>query len=51
MLEQGLAKVRVRYVDTRPTRDFSDGAEVWSRYLRDWSFWNPVRTIASTRFV
>jgi len=25
----------------------ADGAEVWSRYLRDWSFWNHVRTIAS----
>jgi uncharacterized membrane protein len=24
------------------------GAEVWARYLRDWTLWNHVRTIAST---
>lgn len=24
-----------------------DGAEVWARYLSDWTFWNHVRTIAS----
>ncbi|MCT8997372.1 anthrone oxygenase family protein [Chelativorans intermedius] len=23
-------------------------AEVWARYLRDWTFWNHVRTVAST---
>lgn len=26
----------------------TDGANVWARYLRDWTFWNHVRTIAST---
>ncbi|MGV6872214.1 anthrone oxygenase family protein [Pseudochelatococcus sp. B33] len=25
-----------------------DGADVWARYLGDWTFWNHVRTIAST---
>ncbi|MBA8841954.1 anthrone oxygenase family protein [Ochrobactrum sp. RH2CCR150] len=25
----------------------TQGAEVWSRYLRDWTFWNHIRTIAS----
>lgn len=24
------------------------GADVWARYLRDWTFWNHVRTVAST---
>jgi uncharacterized membrane protein len=24
------------------------GAEMWSRYLSEWTFWNHVRTIAST---
>ena len=24
------------------------GAEVWARFLRDWTFWNHVRTVAST---
>lgn len=23
-------------------------AELWARYLRDWTFWNHVRTVAST---
>lgn len=23
-------------------------AEVWARYLKDWTFWNHVRTVAST---
>lgn len=23
------------------------GAEIWARYLRDWTFWNHVRTMAS----
>lgn len=26
----------------------ANGADVWARYLRDWAFWNHVRTIAST---
>lgn len=26
----------------------SNGANMWARYLRDWTFWNHVRTIAST---
>lgn len=26
----------------------ANGADVWARYLRDWTFWNHVRTIAST---
>lgn len=25
-----------------------EAASVWARYLRDWTFWNHVRTIAST---
>jgi uncharacterized membrane protein len=25
-----------------------DTAAVWARYLKDWTFWNHVRTIAST---
>lgn len=25
-----------------------EGAAVWARFLRDWTFWNHVRTIAST---
>ena len=25
-----------------------DGAAIWSRYLREWTTWNHVRTIAST---
>lgn len=24
------------------------GADVWARYLREWTFWNHVRTLAST---
>jgi uncharacterized membrane protein len=24
------------------------GAELWARYLREWTAWNHVRTIAST---
>jgi uncharacterized membrane protein len=24
------------------------GAELWSRYLKEWTFWNHVRTLAST---
>ena len=24
------------------------GAEVWARHLNDWTFWNHVRTVAST---
>jgi uncharacterized membrane protein len=27
---------------------YADTAAVWTRYLRDWTFWNHVRTIAST---
>lgn len=27
------------------------GAALWARYLRDWTFWNHVRTIASTTSV
>jgi uncharacterized membrane protein len=26
----------------------ADTARVWARYLKDWTFWNHVRTIAST---
>jgi len=26
----------------------SDGAELWSRYLREWTGWNHVRTVATT---
>lgn len=26
----------------------ANGAEVWANFLRDWTFWNHVRTIAST---
>ncbi len=26
----------------------AEAADVWARYLRDWTFWNHVRTIAST---
>lgn len=26
----------------------ADGATVWARYLRDWTMWNHVRTVAST---
>jgi len=26
----------------------ADAAAVWSRYLQDWTFWNHVRTLAST---
>jgi uncharacterized membrane protein len=26
----------------------ADTAAVWARYLSDWTFWNHVRTIAST---
>ncbi|MGE0024813.1 MAG: anthrone oxygenase family protein, partial [Hyphomicrobium sp.] len=25
----------------------ADGASLWSRYLRDWTFWNSVRAAAS----
>jgi len=25
----------------------AQGADLWARYLRDWTFWNHVRTIAS----
>ena len=24
-----------------------EAAEVWARYLKDWTFWNHVRTVAS----
>ena len=27
--------------------DSDAGAELWARYLRDWTFWNHVRTLAS----
>lgn len=26
----------------------ANGADVWAKFLRDWTFWNHVRTIAST---
>jgi uncharacterized membrane protein len=26
----------------------ADGAAIWARYLKDWTFWNHARTIAST---
>ena len=26
----------------------ADGAAVWARYLREWTLWNHVRTVAST---
>jgi uncharacterized membrane protein len=26
----------------------ADTAQLWARYLRDWTFWNHVRTVAST---
>jgi uncharacterized membrane protein len=26
----------------------AEGAALWARYLKDWTFWNHVRTIAST---
>lgn len=26
----------------------AEAAAVWARYLRDWTFWNHVRTVAST---
>lgn len=26
----------------------TEAASVWARYLRDWTMWNHVRTIAST---
>lgn len=26
----------------------ADSPELWARYLREWTFWNHVRTIAST---
>jgi uncharacterized membrane protein len=26
----------------------AEGAAVWSRYLKDWTLWNHVRTVAST---
>lgn len=26
----------------------ANGADVWARFLREWTFWNHVRTIAST---
>lgn len=25
----------------------AEGGDVWSRYLRDWTFWNTIRTVAS----
>jgi uncharacterized membrane protein len=25
----------------------AEGASLWARYLKDWTFWNHVRTIAS----
>lgn len=28
--------------------DSSQAADVWARYLKDWVFWNHVRTVAST---
>jgi uncharacterized membrane protein len=27
--------------------DSAEGAKVWERYLREWTFWNHVRTVAS----
>ncbi len=27
--------------------DSTDGANLWSRYLTDWTFWNHVRTVAA----
>lgn len=30
------------------SRAGTGSAEVWARYLKDWTFWNHVRTIAST---
>ncbi|MEO0709083.1 MAG: anthrone oxygenase family protein, partial [Cyanobacteria bacterium J06649_5] len=29
----------------RPTS--TEGAQLWSRYLTDWTFWNHVRTVAA----
>ncbi|MCA6106165.1 anthrone oxygenase family protein [Bradyrhizobium cenepequi] len=29
-------------------RASSDAASLWARYLKEWTFWNHVRTIAST---
>ena len=26
----------------------TEGAALWARYVSDWTFWNHVRTIAST---
>lgn len=26
----------------------ANGADVWAKFLRDWTFWNHIRTIAST---
>ena len=26
----------------------AEGASLWARYLKDWTFWNHVRTVAST---
>ena len=35
--------------DALAAHPFSGGgdAEIWARYLRDWTFWNHVRTLAS----
>lgn len=30
-----------------PAPETADAAEVWARYLKDWTFWNHVRTVAS----
>lgn len=27
--------------------DSSNGAAIWARYLKDWTFWNHVRTVAA----
>jgi uncharacterized membrane protein len=31
----------------RAAPDSPEGAEIWKRYLREWTAWNTVRTVAS----
>ena len=35
---------RLRYGHRQLTRDWGRGWSLWSRYLREWTFWNHVRS-------